>query len=264
MIPFVNVDCKVDSGRLAIDYKTDTLVVWGKENSWHIGCVFDIENNKETLTFRDECNNPASNLVPYFMSKNELIVLNSEYGSFDLYDLTSGKLIENISSPGILILMCKNFKNLDTFFFSEVNNCSKWFSNTMYTSFKETNVFNLTLISNSGTLLTYDLRSCKVPKIYHKELFSECNNDININIDPCDSNKSSVSGFDGNVYIIEESNNSANMLLEFKHEGHLYTENEEDFSKSKITTSTLWLPMCGSNTLLSAANDGSIQGWQYI
>lgn len=133
----------------------------------------------------------------------------------------------------------------------------------MYTSSKETTTFNLSLISNSGSLLTYDLRSCKTPKIYQKELFSECNNSININFDPCNYYKSAISGFDGNVYIMEECNANTNIELKFKHEGHMFTESE-NLCQNKVTSSSLWLPMCGNNTLLSAANDGSVQGWQYI
>lgn len=134
----------------------------------------------------------------------------------------------------------------------------------MYTSFKETTTFDLTLIANSGTLLTYDLRNCKIPTIYQKEFFSRCNNDININFDPYSAHKIAVSGFDSNVYIIEEESTcNKNIVHKFKHEGHKFTE-DEDLCHNKITSSTLWLPMCGNNTLLSAANDGSIQGWQYI
>jgi len=94
-------------------------------------------------------------------------------------------------------------------------------------------------------------------------LFSKCNNNINISIDPYNSHNYAVSGFDSNVYIIEESNCNRNFVYKFKHEGHMFTE-DEDLCQNTITSSALWLPMCGSNTLLSAANDGSIQGWQYI
>lgn len=52
-------------------------------------------------------------------------------------------------------------------------------------------------------------------------------------------------------------------MYKFIHEGHMFTE-DEDICQNTITSSALWLPMCGHNTLLSAANDGSIQGWQYI
>lgn len=99
MIPLVNVESKVDSGRLAVDHTTDTLIIWGQENSYLTGCVFDIENNKETLSFKDESNNPKFNYTPHFMTKDKLIVLNSENGSFDLYDLISGNHIENIILP---------------------------------------------------------------------------------------------------------------------------------------------------------------------
>lgn len=96
MIPLVNVDSKVDSGQLAVDHTTDTLIIWGKENSYLTGCVFDIENNKKTQSFKDESNNPTCNYTPHFMTKDVLTILNSENGSFDLYDLTSGQHIENI------------------------------------------------------------------------------------------------------------------------------------------------------------------------
>jgi len=43
----------------------------------------------------------------------------------------------------------------------------------------------------------------------------------------------------------------------------MFTE-DEDLCPNTVTSSALWLPMCGRNTLLSTANDGSIQGWQYI
>lgn len=105
MIPLVNIDSNVDSGRLAVDYTTDTLIIWGKENFSHVGCVFDIENNKKVLSFKDEFNDPTNTLIPYFMSKDEIIVLNSENGSLDLYDMTSSQRIENICLPGII--MCK-------------------------------------------------------------------------------------------------------------------------------------------------------------
>lgn len=143
------------------------------------------------------------------------------------------------------------------------DNYAKWFSNTIYTSFKETATFDVTLISNSGNLLTYDLRNCKVPKVYQNELFLKCNNNINISFDHRDTHKYAISGFDGNVYIIEESECNRNIEHKFNHEGHMFTEDENSF-QNKVTTSVLWLPMCGNNTLLSAANDGSIQGWQYI
>lgn len=144
-----------------------------------------------------------------------------------------------------------------------VNCAAKWFSNTVYTSSKETATFKVTFISNAGTLVTYDLRNCKTPQIHLNELFLKCNNDIKISFDPYSSHKNAICGFDGNVYILEESDCNKNMVHAFQHEGHLFTE-EGSFNKNKVTSSILWLPMCGSNTLLSAANDGSIQGWQYI
>jgi len=121
----------------------------------------------------------------------------------------------------------------------------------------------LTSISNSGTLLTYDLRNCKTPIIYEKALFTKCNNNINISFDPTNLQNYAISGFDSNVYIIEESDCHTNMKHKFKHEGHMFTD-DEDLCQNIITSSTLWLPMCGHNTLLSATIDGSIQGWQYI
>lgn len=105
MIPLVNIKSKVDSGRLAVDYSSDTLAIWGKTISCHAGFVFDIENNKRILSFNDEFNNPTCICTPYFMSKNELMVLNSENGSFDLYDLTNGQHIENINVPGNFLII---------------------------------------------------------------------------------------------------------------------------------------------------------------
>lgn len=101
MIPLVNIKSKINSGRLAVDCSTDKLVIWGKENLINTGCVFDIENNKKVLSFCDESNNPLDSYTPYFMSKDKLTVLNSENGSFDLYDLISGQHISNISLPGM-------------------------------------------------------------------------------------------------------------------------------------------------------------------
>ncbi|XP_060833770.1 WD repeat-containing protein 73-like [Rhopalosiphum padi] len=244
MIPLVNIDSKVESGRLAVDCTTDTLIIWGKENACYTGCIFNIENNTKTLMISDVPNDPVCNYTPHFMSKNELVVQNSHNGSFDLYDLTSGQHVKNVNLP-------------------EADSNAKWFLNTAYTSSKEITTFNLTLISNSGTVLSYDLRNCKTPSIYQKELFSKCNNNINISFDPCNSQNYAVSGFDSNVYILEESNCNRNIMYKFKHEGHMFTE-DEDLCPNTVTSSALWLPMCGRNTLLSTANDGSIQGWQYI
>lgn len=103
MIPLLNINCKVDGGYLAVDYTTDALVVWGKENLHTTGCVFDIENNKQTLAFRNKSNDEMCSYKPYFMSKDELLVLNSEKGFLDLYDLTSGQHIHNIDLPGNLL-----------------------------------------------------------------------------------------------------------------------------------------------------------------
>lgn len=134
----------------------------------------------------------------------------------------------------------------------------------MYTNSKETTTFKLVLISNSGALLMYDLRNLKTPIVNQKDLFLNCNNNINISFDPRSSHTNAVCGFDGNVYIIEESDCNRNVMThKFKHEGHMFTE-DGNSCQNKVTNSTLWLPMCGSNTLLSAANDGSIQGWQFI
>ncbi|VVC26453.1 WD40/YVTN repeat-like-containing domain,WD40-repeat-containing domain [Cinara cedri] len=247
MIPLRSIESKIDSGRLAVDITTSTIIIWGKENVYPIGDVYDIENNKRILAFENESNNPMCSYVPYFMSNNELVVLNSENGSFDLYDLTSGEHLDKINLP-------------------VTDNNAKWFSNTMYSSYKETSTFNLTLIANSGTLLNYDLRNCKIPTIHQKDCFTRCNNDININFDSCSVQTIAVNGFDGNVYIIEEKEIKGNKIIvrKFKHEGHLFNE-EDDLGRSKIrTSSTLWLPKCGSNTLLSAADDGSVQGWQFL
>jgi len=100
MIPLVNIDSKVDSGYLAVDCTSDTLIIWGKQNACHTGCVFDIENNTRTLMIRDVTNDPACIYTPHFMNKNELVVHNSENGSFDLYDLTSGQHVKKINLPG--------------------------------------------------------------------------------------------------------------------------------------------------------------------
>jgi len=109
MIPLVNIKSKINSGCLAVDYTTDTLIIWGRENSFQTGCMFDIENNKQILSFRDKANNPTCKYTPYFMSKDELIVLNSENGSIDFYDLISGQHIKNINLPGNL------FANINIF-----------------------------------------------------------------------------------------------------------------------------------------------------
>lgn len=110
MIPLVNIESKIDNGRLAIDFSTDKLIIWGKENSCSTGCVFDIENNKRVLSFCNKSNKPLDSYTPYFMSKDDLIVLNSENGSFDLYDLISGQHIENINLPGrsLNVFSCSN------------------------------------------------------------------------------------------------------------------------------------------------------------
>lgn len=266
MIPLINIESKFNSGRLAVDDTTDSLVIWGKENTFLGGSAIDIENNKQIMLFRDEFNDPTCNYIPYFMSKDKLFVLSSDKGSFDLYDFINGQLIENIKLPSInciaslyfIYLIC--FLCINCFVIADDNN-EKWFSNTMYTNCKETTTYNVMLISSLGTLVTYDTRNCKTPQIYQKEMFSKCNNKIHINYNPIDLHKTAISGFDGNVYIMEDCNR--NVVQTFKHEGHLFTE-DGDVCKSKVTTSTLWLPMCGSNTLLSAASDGSIQGWQYI
>lgn len=100
MIPLLNIESKVNSGHLAVDYTTDTLIIWGKEELYSTGCVFDIENNKQTLKISNEFNNSMCNYIPYFMSKDILVVLNSENGSFDLYDLTSGQHTDKIDIPG--------------------------------------------------------------------------------------------------------------------------------------------------------------------
>lgn len=99
MEPLLQVKSEVDSARLAVDHMTDTLVVWGKENPIYKGCVYDLEIFKRVFTLYkfDDTN---WNCTPYFMSKNELMVLNSGNGSFDLYDLNSGLHIEKINLPG--------------------------------------------------------------------------------------------------------------------------------------------------------------------
>lgn len=105
MIPLVNIKSKIDNGHLAVDHTTDTLIIWGKDNACPAGHVFDIENNKKVVAFKDDINNSTHNYMPYFMSKNELIVLNSEKGSFDLLDLTSGQKMDNINLPGIILFV---------------------------------------------------------------------------------------------------------------------------------------------------------------
>lgn len=108
MIPLVKIGSKIDGGQLAVDHTTDSLIVWGKENSnCHIGCLFDIENNKQVLSFKNGINDPTCSYMPYFMSKNELTVLNSDKGSIDLYDLTSGQHVENINLNGMIFYFCK-------------------------------------------------------------------------------------------------------------------------------------------------------------
>lgn len=267
MIPLVSFESKINNGHLAVDHTTNSLIIWGKENTnCHIGCLFDIENNRQVISFRGRINDPTCRYIPYFVSKDELIVLNSDKGSFDLHDLTSGRHIENINLDGMIFTYVNlplNYNNLYVLYVLVTDSGEKWFSNTMYTSYKETTTFNVTLISSYGTLVTYDLRNCKSPQIYQKELFSNTHNDVQISFDPLSSCKNSVSGFDGNVYVIEESPCNKKMVHIFNHEGHLFTEDGR-YCKNKVTRSTLWLPMCGTNTLLSAANDGSIQGWQYI
>lgn len=156
-------------------------------------------------------------------------------------------------------LMCVHF-----FCFLEANLNVNWYTNTAYTSSKKTTTFNLALVASSGTLLTYDLRNCKTPKAYQRDFFSKCKTDININFDSNNAHKSAVSGTDTNVYVIEdESKSHSNMVHKFKHDGHIFHENEE-VHINKMTTCNLWLPKCGNNTLLSAADDGSVQAWQYV
>jgi len=65
------------------------------------------------------------------------------------------------------------------------------------------------------------------------------------------------------VYILKESECDKSMVQNFKHEGHKFSESGESY-QNRITSSSLWLPMCGRNTILSAANDGSVQGWQFV
>lgn len=101
MIPLVNFDNKVDSGRLAVDHTTDMLIIWGNEYACQTGCIIDIKNNKQFMSIRDKSYNSTCICTPYFMSKDELLVLNSENGLFDMYDLTSGRHIVNVNLPGI-------------------------------------------------------------------------------------------------------------------------------------------------------------------
>lgn len=107
MIPLMNIDSKVDSGHLAVDCTTNSLVIWGKENTSHTGCIFDIENNTRIQFIRDVTNDPDCIYIPHFMSKNELVVQNSNNGSFDLYDLTSGQHLDKINLPGKYLDICR-------------------------------------------------------------------------------------------------------------------------------------------------------------
>lgn len=102
MEPLEEIKSEVDSARLAVDHTNDTLVIWGKEitSNKTQGFTYDIEILKRVLTFGPKFDDPASSYTPYFMSKNELMVLSSINGSFDLYDLNSGHHIEKINLPG--------------------------------------------------------------------------------------------------------------------------------------------------------------------
>lgn len=101
MIPLANFENKVDSGRLAVDHTSDTLIIWGNEHASQTGCVIDIKNNKQFMSIKDKSFDSACICRPYFISKNELLVLNSENGLFDMYDLASGRHLVNINLPGI-------------------------------------------------------------------------------------------------------------------------------------------------------------------
>lgn len=100
MIPIISFDSKIDSGKLAINHLNDTFIVWGRENTWQNGKLFDIENNKCLLVCKDELNDATNNYVPQFISKDKLIVLNSNNGAFDMYCITNNQHIINIAQPG--------------------------------------------------------------------------------------------------------------------------------------------------------------------
>ncbi|XP_050538712.1 uncharacterized protein LOC126904080 [Daktulosphaira vitifoliae] len=243
MCPLLSFDSKIDGGKLAVHQLNNSLVIWGKENVKQCGHIFDIEKNKCMQTLGDEDNDLISSYLPQFTSNNELLVLNSDTGSFTLYNLIDGQKISTVSQ--------------------QENNSHKWIASSIPNTFKNNSINNnITMVSNGGELLMYDLRFLKIPKVHKKNVFPKCSNKLGISMDPNNFKNYAISGFDENIYIYEELNNE-DFKLKFKHEGHLYTENDNS-SYNNVTSGAVWLPMCGNNTLISSANDGSIQGWQYI
>lgn len=88
-------------------------------------------------------------------------------------------------------------------------------------------------------------------------------NFLNIQLSADKKEKFSVSGFDSFVYVFncKETKCEATLKPCFVHEGHL--KNCIDQSKETRVVTHLWHPW-QPDLILSAAEDGSLHGWQYI
>ena len=117
--------------------------------------------------------------------------------------------------------------------------------------------------SSNGDFLVYDARKPSCPAIEARYNFGGSNSNAatNVRMNVCPANTSifSVCGFDQNLYVCEVSHNTINIL--FTHDGHSYSV--EEAKPDVCTTCCLWLPFISENTLISCANDSSVQCWQF-
>lgn len=114
----------------------------------------------------------------------------------------------------------------------------------------------------AGDLLLLDWRNTSVPaQRATLPVTSRTGDHFNgqMAVCPSDPYHFALSGFDKNIRICQLKNNQ--VIPVFTHDGHAYCHDE--FEPSVRSCSAQWLPFISTNTLVSSADNASLQCWQF-
>jgi len=114
-------------------------------------------------------------------------------------------------------------------------------------------------VSKDGALLVYDTRNLKLPAYFDDNVGLKTENpaSLQVRFKPGSKDWVSVSGLNGNVYIYQ-LNTADDSNLAFTHDGHKHADG---FTPHTEVTCHWWSKL--ENLIISAADNGTIQTWQF-
>ncbi|XP_054268062.1 WD repeat-containing protein 73-like isoform X2 [Macrosteles quadrilineatus] len=240
----LNIDCPLECPMIA----TNDSLVWLAKKRTDKMYLFDLKTEKPVQSLKLDQHISDGNdekTVPMFLGPHVAAFGGQRTGDVFIAD--------HRVSPGRWCFATSHLsssKDSNYWSFASLFECSKGITNSC-------NNICYAKVSSDGTLMVYDTRNVEFPVYRDTKLGVKTDNATpQIRFKPGNKDCVSVGGFNGNVYVYQLEKEDPKLL--FTHDGHKHVES---YSSQTEVTSHLWPQL--DNLVISAADNGTIQMWQF-